>query len=81
MTNTFLTLEEVLRRTPYSKTEWYRGIKEGRFPRPYRRRPDKPDSRGVCWSEEEVDQVLRWIRTEGRVTPEFAHPGSPPTTA
>ena len=41
MTKAFLTLERVLERVPYSKTEWYRGIKEGRFPKPYRRRPDK----------------------------------------
>lgn len=65
MTKAFLTLERVLERVPYSKTEWYRGIKEGKFPKPYRRRPDKPHSRGVCWSEKEIEEVLRWIE-DGR---------------
>lgn len=65
-TQAFLTLERVLERVPYSRTEWYRGIKEGRFPKPYRRRPDKPESRGVCWSEKEVEQVIRWIESGRR---------------
>jgi len=73
MTNSLLTLERVLQRVPYSKTEWYRGIQEGRFPKPLLRRPDKSHSRGVCWSEADVEQVIRWIESNGKILPHFSH--------
>jgi len=71
MTGSFITLEGVLRRTPFSKTEWYRGMQEGVFPASYARRPDKPESRGVCWKESDIDEVLRWIETGGSHIPCF----------
>ena len=71
MTQSFLTLKQVLTRLPYSKTEWYRGIQEGKFPKPLRRRPDKPHSRGVCWAEDDINQISRWIESEGRIAPLF----------
>jgi len=73
MGESFLTLDRVLLRLPYSKTEWYRGIQEGRFPKPLRRRPDKPESRAVCWKETDIKEILIWIESEGRVIPSFFH--------
>lgn len=72
MVKSFLTLEAVLERTPYSKTEWYRGIQEGVFPKSYARRPDKPGSRGVCWKEEEVEELLLWVESGGLHQPTYA---------
>lgn len=63
MTERFITLKEVLIKVPYSKTEWYRGMKQGKFPKSYKRRPDKPGSRGVCWKESDIDQLLLWIES------------------
>lgn len=65
MTDRYLTLKEVLDRVPYSRTEWYRGMKDGRFPASYKRRPDKPGSRGVCWRESEIEGLLNWIHGAG----------------
>ena len=71
MTQNLLNLEQVLALTPYSKTEWYRGMKEGVFPRPFMRRPDKPESRGVCWRASAIDEVIQWIQTGGEHEPSF----------
>lgn len=71
MTERYLRLKEVLSRLPYSKTEWYRGMKDGRFPRSYQRRPDKAYSRGVCWKESEIDELMLWIESDGISIPSF----------
>lgn len=81
MNQSFLTLDEVLSRLPYSRTEWYRGMKEGRFPKSYRRRPDKPEARAVCWLEGDIDEIARWIASEGDFVPSFESRENPPTTA
>ena len=72
MARSLLTLVEVLERVPYSKTEWYRGMKEGRFPKPLQRRPDKPGSRGVCWTSSDIDQIVLWIESGGSIVPTFS---------
>ncbi len=81
MTKRLLTLPQVLRRVPYSKTEWYRGMKEGRYPKSYPRQPDRPESRGVCWRSQDIDELIRWIESGGSFTPSFSTRGNPPTTA
>ncbi len=76
MAQGLLNLEQVLEIIPYSKTEWYRGMKEGVFPRPLMRRPDKPDSRGVCWRFSDIEEVIQWIGSNGTVKPSFSRGAS-----
>ncbi len=81
MRERYLRLEEVLLRVPYSRTEWYRGMKEGTFPRSYQRRPDKAHARGVCWKESEVNELMLWIESSGTTTPSFCrHENRPDST-
>ncbi len=68
MTERLLQIDEVKARVALSKTELYRRIKEGRFPRQVRL-----SSRRVAWVESEITD---WIRA--------ARPGplgGPPTDA
>jgi prophage regulatory protein len=60
--NRLLRLPEVLRRFPISKSGWWLGIKQGRFPRPV-----KLGSRSVAWSEKEVDALIARCQGERHV--------------
>ena len=53
MSQSFIRLSEVLRRTGYSKAWIYRLLKENRFPRPV-----KIGSRSIAFVENEIDE---WI--------------------
>ena len=50
----FIRLPEVLKRIPVSKTTWYQGIKEGRFPKP----TDKFGSKVAAWDVNDIRAIL-----------------------
>ena len=49
-----LRLNEVLRRFPVSKSSWWLGVKESRYPAPV-----KIGRRAVAWSEREINDLIR----------------------
>ncbi len=49
-----LRLTEVLRRFPVSKSSWWLGVKERRYPAPV-----KIGRRAVAWSEREINDLIR----------------------
>jgi prophage regulatory protein len=49
-----LRLNEVLRRFPVSKSSWWLGVKERRYPAPV-----KIGRRAVAWSEVEINNLIR----------------------
>ena len=61
MTERLLQIDEVKARTALSKTELYRRIKEGRFPRQVRL-----SSRRVAWVESEITDWIRSAVADGR---------------
>lgn len=49
-----LRLREVLRRVPVSRSTWYAGIAQGRFPRPVRL-----GARSVAWRASDIDALVK----------------------
>jgi prophage regulatory protein len=49
-----LRLSEVLKRFPVSKSSWWLGVKENRYPAPVR-----IGARAVAWSEAEINDLIR----------------------
>lgn len=49
-----LKLDEVLRVFPVSRSTWYAGIKEGRYPKPV-----KLGYRSVAWRESDIRSLIR----------------------
>lgn len=47
---------EVHERTGLPKTNWYRGIRQGIYPRPVKLGP--PPIRAVGWKESEIDALI-----------------------
>ncbi|MBN2034829.1 MAG: AlpA family phage regulatory protein [Deltaproteobacteria bacterium] len=52
ITQRFLRLPQVLEIFPISKSTWWKGIKEGRFPRPI-----KLTERTSVWSRSDIDAL------------------------
>lgn len=48
----FLRLPQVLEILPISKSSWWKGIREGRFPKPY-----KLSERTSAWSRADIDAL------------------------
>ncbi|ECZ2621515.1 MULTISPECIES: helix-turn-helix transcriptional regulator [Enterobacteriaceae] len=61
MSNCFIRLSEVQRRTGYSKAWLYRLISENRFPQPV-----KIGSRAIAFIESEIDEWINQRITESR---------------
>ena len=61
MSQSFIRLSEVLRRTGYSKAWIYRLLKENRFPRPV-----KIGSRSIAFVENEIDEWINQRLAESR---------------
>ncbi|EIX9167125.1 TPA: AlpA family transcriptional regulator [Klebsiella quasipneumoniae subsp. quasipneumoniae] len=61
MSQSFIRLSEVLRRTGYSKAWIYRLLKENRFPRPV-----KIGSRSIAFVENEIDEWINQRIAESR---------------
>ena len=61
MTERLLQIDEVKARVALSKTEIYRRVKEGRFPRQVRL-----SSRRVAWVESEITDWIRSAVADGR---------------
>jgi len=61
MSNSFIRLPEVQRRTGYSKAWLYRLISEKRFPQPV-----KIGSRAIAFIESEIDEWINLRITESR---------------
>jgi len=49
-----LRLPEVLKKIPVSKSSWYAGIKDGRYPRPIELGP-----RTRAWRESEINALIQ----------------------
>lgn len=50
MNKRFLRLPEVLERIPVSKSTWWKGIRDGVFPKPVKLSP-----RTTAWKESDID--------------------------
>ncbi|EMB3264133.1 MULTISPECIES: helix-turn-helix transcriptional regulator [Klebsiella/Raoultella group] len=61
MSQSFIRLSEVLRRTGYSKAWIYRLLKEKRFPQPV-----KIGSRSIAFVENEIDEWINQRIAESR---------------
>lgn len=57
----FLRLPEVLSRIPVSKSTFWNGVREGRFPRPV-----KLTIRTSAWEEDKIDDLCEKIAASGR---------------
>lgn len=51
-----LRLPDVLDRIPVSRSDWYRGMRRGQYPRPV-----KIGLRAVAWRENEIDALVRTL--------------------
>ena len=49
----FIRLPEVLSRYPVSRSSWWRGISEGRYPKPY-----KLSANITAWLESDIENFL-----------------------
>ena len=59
----FLRLPDVLKLVPVSRSTWWNGIREGRYPRPYKLGP-----RVTAWRREDIRALLeRLAALEGGV--------------
>lgn len=51
-------LPQVLSRVPTSRSGWYQGIKDGRFPKPV-----KLGARSVAWKRSDIDKLIESLQT------------------
>ncbi|MDQ6962857.1 MAG: AlpA family phage regulatory protein [Mariprofundaceae bacterium] len=49
----FMRLPEVLSFIPVSKTSWYRGIKQGRYPKPIKLSPNTS-----AWKSQDIERLI-----------------------
>lgn len=49
-----LRVRDVMQRTGLSKSSWWKGVREGRFPKPVRITP-----RTCAWPEPEIDAIVQ----------------------
>ena len=54
-----LKLKEVLKIVPVSKTTWYLGVKEGRYPQPV-----KIGLKAVAWRKQDIDDYINSLSTK-----------------
>ncbi|MDB4363188.1 AlpA family phage regulatory protein [Pseudomonadales bacterium] len=52
----FLRLPEVLTLIPISRSSWYKGIQDGRFPKPV-----KLSTRTAAWRVEDIEKLISEI--------------------
>ena len=55
-----LRLQQVLARVPISKSSWWEGCREGRFPQPIKLGP-----RTTVWRAEEIDAFIDRLGSQG----------------
>lgn len=58
----FLRLKQVLQLIPIGKTQWYAGLKEGRFPQPIKLGP-----RTCAYRAEDISALIERLGQSGRV--------------
>lgn len=56
-----LRLSQVLERFPVSRSTWYAGVQEGRFPKPIKLGPNS-----VAWDERDIANLIDRLREQGR---------------
>jgi prophage regulatory protein len=61
MNKRFLRLPEVLQRIPVSKSTWWAGIRQGRFPKPV-----KLSARTSAWRETDIDAICNQSQGEAK---------------
>ncbi len=57
----FLRLSSVLRVFPVSKSTWWAGVKEGKFPKPI-----KLTKRTTAWKAQDIRELIETRNNEGR---------------
>lgn len=55
-TQGFLRLPQVLKLYPVSKSAWWAGVKDGRFPQPV-----KLAQRTTAWRVEDIQKLIEWV--------------------
>jgi len=48
-----LRIKEVLKRVPIGKSSWWKGVKDGRYPKPV-----KLGTRTTCWRESDINDLI-----------------------
>jgi predicted DNA-binding transcriptional regulator AlpA len=56
-----LRVRQVLERIPISRSAWWLGVSEGRYPKPIKLGP-----RTTAWLEQDVDELIARLTTEAR---------------
>jgi prophage regulatory protein len=56
-----LRLKEVLKRIPVSKSTWWAGVKEGKYPKPV-----KIGARMRAWLESDIEELIERLRLESQ---------------
>ena len=59
--SSLLRLSEVLRRFPVSKSSWWAGIKDQRYPAPV-----KIGKRAIAWLEADIDELISQCHSVSR---------------
>ena len=59
----FLRLPQVLERIPVSRSAWWLGVREGRYPRPV-----KLSVRTSAWPEKEISDLCERLTAQSRGT-------------
>ena len=53
-----LRIKQVLRFVPVSRSNWWAGVKEGRFPK-----PRKLSARVTCWRAEDIRALISGVQS------------------
>ena len=56
----FIRLSAVTRIFPVSKSSWWRGVKRGVYPRPYKIGPGT-----TCWDVKDIRELIERAKTSG----------------
>lgn len=56
----YLRLPQVLARFPVSKSHWWKGVKSGIYPKPF-----KLSENVTAWLNSDIDQLIQKISDEG----------------
>lgn len=51
-------LPQVLARVPTSRSGWYQGVKDGKYPKPVRL-----GARAVAWKRSDIDRLIESLQT------------------
>ena len=72
----FVRLKQILAIIPIGKSTWWRGVKEGRFPKPI-----KLSARTTVWRAEDIRRLVEEISLSAFIGRLSVHPSNQPSAA